>query len=76
MAPSDRPITPRSELAALLGNEVPTALDELTDSEVGLLVAAIVDARRRHHEEVERAEAEVIGQVPLPLRGAVKRLMR
>ncbi|MBS1837495.1 MAG: hypothetical protein JST64_07340 [Actinobacteria bacterium] len=75
MAATDPTTSSRRDLATVLGAEPPAAFDDLTDDEVDRLVAVIVDARRRHHEEIDRAEGDVVRHVPLPLRGAVKRLM-
>lgn len=66
---------PRSDLADLLGAEPPAGLAALTDEEIDRLAAAIVEASRLHHEQVDRAEGDVVRYVPLPLRGAVKRLL-
>jgi len=64
-----------TELADVLGAEPPAAVGELSDDELDHLIRAIRDAQERHHREVARAEADVVRHVPLPLRGAVRRLL-
>lgn len=76
MAPGAQRTERTEQLAELLGGQPPPALDALTDDELERLVAAIDGARRRHQDEVERAGADVVRHVPLPLRGAVRRLIR
>ncbi len=75
MPADDDSDTPRSQLTRVLGAEPPAAIDELSGDEVARLVKAITDAQRHHHDEVARAEADLVRHVPLPLRGTVRRML-
>ena len=64
------------QLSDLLGAELPNGLDSLVDSDAAKLVELIQGAIESQQAEVERAEKDLIRNIPAPFRGPVKRILR
>ena len=63
-------------LRALLGADLPGAVQELPD-DVRARLAAQIEAARRHQDKLIADAVEVaIAGVPLPVRGVVKKTLR
>lgn len=64
------------QLSELLGAELPAGLHGLSEAEAAKLHKLIVAAIEAQHDEVARAEKDLIRTIPAPFRGPVKRILR
>ncbi len=64
------------QLSRLLRSELPEAIRGLDQDDAARLVVLIETSIDDQAAEIRRAERDLLTQIPLPLRGAVKRLLR
>ncbi|HTO01580.1 MAG TPA: hypothetical protein VL068_12985 [Microthrixaceae bacterium] len=64
------------QLSRVLKADLPAGIDTLDEDDVARLVLLVEDALDTQQADIKRAEKDLLVQVPLPFRGAVKRLLR
>lgn len=64
------------QLARVLRSEPPEAIKALDPDDAAKLVQLIDASLDEHQALVRRSERDLLTQVPLPFRGAVKKLLR
>lgn len=63
-------------LTSELGKSLPAELAALPAEVLGSLVAVVREAKRQQLENIDKATDEAIGQLPMMLRGPVKRVLK